>query len=156
MPPASELVAAPWIEAATARDAAALARLSAEALPEAWSEHGFAQEIEAPIARVWVARGGNGEPIGYLVAHALAGEIQLLSLAVDSRYRRRGIGGMLLEHALAREPGAAVAHLEVRSNDAGAQAFYARQGFRVVGLRPGFYPGGVAAITMSRVSRMPV
>ena len=153
MPLASEQAAAPRIEAAIARDAASLARLSAEALPEAWSERGFAQEIEAPVARVWVARGCDGEPIGYLVAHAVEDELQLLSLAVEARYRRRGIGRMLLEHALAQEPEAAVVHLEVRSNDAGAQAFYARLRFRPVGLRPGFYPGGVVAVALARVLR---
>ena len=155
MPRASEGPPAPRLEAATARDAAALARLAAEALPEAWSERGFAQEIEAPVARVWVARGPDGEPIGYLVAHAVEDEIQLLSLAVDARYRRRGIGRILLEHALEQEPDAAAAHLEVRSNDAGAQAFYARLGFRAVGRRAGFYPGAVDAISMQRVSRTP-
>ena len=155
MPRASEGPPAPRVEAATARDAAALARLAAEALPEAWSERGFAQEIEAPVARVWVARGRGGGLIGYLVAHVVGDEFQLLSLAVAVRYRRLGFGRLLLEHALAQEPAAAVAHLEVRSNDAGAQAFYARLGFRAVGRRAGFYPGAVDAISMQRVSRTP-
>ena len=155
MPHASEPAPPPQVEAATARDAAALARLAAQALPEAWSERGFAQEIAAPVARVWVARRSDGEPIGYLVAHAVQDEIQVLSLAVAAPHRRRGVGRALLEHALAREPDAAVAHLEVRSNDAGAQAFYARLRFRAVGRRPGFYPGGVDAITLARVLRDP-
>jgi len=139
------------VEAATARDAPALARLAAAALPEPWSEQGFAEEIEAAAARVWVARDSGGEPIGYLVAHTVQAEIQLLSLAVDAGCRRRGIGRSLVEHALGQERGAAIAHLEVRSNDAGAQAFYARLRFQPVGRRPGFYPGGVDAISLARV-----
>jgi len=150
VPPGSDAGSA-RIEAATARDAPALARLAAAALPEAWSERGFAEEIEAPQARVWVVRCPDGEPIGYLVAHAVLEEIQVLSLAVDASYRRLGIGRRLVEHALEQEPGAAIAHLEVRSNDAGAQAFYARLRFRAIGRRPGFYPGGVDAISLSRV-----
>ena len=150
MPPESE-GGRPQVEAATAQDAPDLARLAAAALPEAWSERGFAEEIEAPQARVWVARGPAGSPIAYLVAHAVSEEIQVLSLAVDAGYRRRGIGRSLVEHALAQEPAAAIAHLEVRSNDTGAQAFYARLRFRAIGRRPGFYPGGVDAISLARV-----
>jgi ribosomal protein S18 acetylase RimI-like enzyme len=150
VPPESE-VGLTRVEAATAQDAVALARLAAAALPEAWSERGFAQEIAAPVARVWVARGSGGAPIGYLVAHAMFEEIQVLSLAVAARYRRRGIGRRLVEHALEQEPGAAIAHLEVRSDDTGAQAFYARLGFQPVGRRPGFYPGGVDAVSLTRV-----
>ena len=60
---------------------------------------------------------------------------------------------MLVEHALADGSGARVAHLEVRSNDAGARAFYARLGFEPVGRRQGFYARGIDAISMSRVLR---
>jgi ribosomal protein S18 acetylase RimI-like enzyme len=98
-----------------------------------------------------VARGSGGLPIGYLVAHVVQGEIQVLSLAVDACHRRLGIGRRLVEHALEQEPGAAIAHLEVRSNDVGAQAFYARLRFRAIGRRPGFYPGGVDAISLARL-----
>ena len=100
MPPGSE-VGPLRIEAAVPHDAAALALLSAAALPDAWSERGFAAEIAAPQARVWVARGPAGRPIGYLVAHVVCEEIQVLSLAVAADCRRRGVGQRLLEHALA-------------------------------------------------------
>jgi ribosomal protein S18 acetylase RimI-like enzyme len=155
VPRASDASPPPRIEAASTRDAAALARLAAQALPDAWSEQGFAQEIGTPVARVWIARGPDGEPIGYLVAHVVGAEIQVLSLAVDARHRRRGIGRGLMEHALGQEPAASVVHLEVRSNDAGAQAFYAGLDFHPVGRRPGFYPGGVDAVSLTRVLRDP-
>jgi ribosomal-protein-alanine N-acetyltransferase len=73
------------------------------------------------------------------------------SVNVAAGFRRQGIGRRLVEHALEQERGAVSAHLEVRSNDAGAQAFYARLRFRAVGRRPGFYPGGVDALTLARV-----
>jgi ribosomal-protein-alanine N-acetyltransferase len=139
----------PRIERARVADAAALARLAAESLPEPWSEHGFAEELEAPGARVWLVRDPAGEPIAYLVAHRVLDEIQLVSLAVAATHRRRGLGRALVERALA-DAALASAHLEVRSNDAGAQAFYARLRFRPVGRRAGFYAGGIDAIAMSR------
>lgn len=138
------------VEQARATDAAALARLAAASLPEPWSEAGFAEEIEAPGARVWIVRDPAGAPIAYLVAHRVLDEIQVLSLAVASGQRRRGLGRSLVEHALGEEAALAAAHLEVRSNDAGAQAFYASLRFRPVGRRIGFYPGGIDAISMRR------
>jgi ribosomal-protein-alanine N-acetyltransferase len=138
------------VEPAGPADAKALAALAAAALPEPWSEAGFAEEIGLPEARVWVARGPAGEAVGYLVAHRVLDELQVLSLAVAEDRRRRGAGRALLERALAGEPGLRVVHLEVRSNDAVAQAFYERLGFRRVGLRRGFYPGGVDALLLAR------
>ena len=141
------------VELATPADAAALARLASAALPEPWSEAGFAEELAAPEARVWLVRGPAGAPVAYLVAHRVLDEMQVLSLAVDAAQRRLGLGRALVEHALADDPTLLSAHLEVRSNDAGAQAFYARLSFRPVGRRTAFYPGGIDAISMSRALR---
>jgi ribosomal protein S18 acetylase RimI-like enzyme len=138
------------VERATPSDAAALAGLAASALAEPWSEAGFAEEIAAPASRVWIVRGPAGAPVAYLAAHRVLDELQVLSLAVAAAHRRRGLGRALVEHALAAEGAVAAAHLEVRSNDAGAQAFYQRLRFEPVGRRPGFYPGGIDAISMTR------
>jgi ribosomal-protein-alanine N-acetyltransferase len=138
------------IEPARPSDAPALAAIAASALADPWSEAGFAEEIGLPEARVWVARGAAGEAVGYLVAHRVLDELQILSLAVAEGRRRRGAGRALLERALASEPRLRVAHLEVRSNDAAAQAFYHRAGFRPVGVRRGFYPDGVDALLLAR------
>lgn len=138
------------IEAARRGDVAALARIAAESLPEPWSEAGFSAELAMPVARVWVARGDAGEPVAYLAAHAIGAELQVLSLAVAAAWRRRGVGRRLLAHALRAEPAARVAHLEVRSDDTGARAFYEEMGFRAIGRRPRFYAGGVDALTMQR------
>jgi ribosomal-protein-alanine N-acetyltransferase len=138
------------IERALPGDAAALAALAATALPEAWSEAGFAAEIGRAGVRVWLARGPAGDVLGYLAAERVLDDLQVHSLAVAKGQRRRGTGRALLERALASEPGLRVAHLEVRSNDAAAQAFYARSGFRPVGRRRGFYPGRVDALLLAR------
>jgi ribosomal protein S18 acetylase RimI-like enzyme len=138
------------IERARATDARALSRLAAACLPEPWSEAGFAEEIAAEGARVWLVRGPAGEPIAYLAARRVLDEIQVLSLAVAAHERRRGLGRALVEHALAEEGALAAAHLEVRGDDAGAQAFYRSLQFRPTGRRIGFYRGGIDAISMSR------
>jgi ribosomal-protein-alanine N-acetyltransferase len=140
----------PRVERAAPADAAPLAALAAESLSEPWSEAAFASELRLPAARVWLIRGPAGAPAGYLAAHRVLDELQIHSLAVAPAVRRRGLGRALLERALA-EPGLRLAHLEVRCNDASAQAFYAALGFGRVGRRPGFYPGGIDALSLRRV-----
>ncbi len=148
---AGALVAVPRVERAGAADAAALAALAAEALPDPWSQRGFELEIESPDARVWIVRGPAPALVGYLAAQHVLDEIHVWSLAVAAASRRRGVGRLLIEHALAHGGRARIAHLEVRAADAGARAFYERLRFEAVGRRPGFYAGGADAISMSRV-----
>jgi ribosomal-protein-alanine N-acetyltransferase len=129
--------------------AAALAETAAKTLPEPWTEAGFRAQLSRPETRAWLALEG-AETVGFVVAHRVREELQILSLAVAAPFRRRGTGRALLERALESEPGVREVHLEVRSNDAGAQAFYRRVGFGEVGRRPRFYPGGVDAVLMRR------
>jgi len=143
------------VERATRADARALAALAAAVLPEPWSERGFAEELALPRARIWLARSPPGSLLGYLAAHRVLDELLVLSLAVAEPHRRCGTGRALLERALADEAGLRVVHLEVRSKDAGAQAFYDRLGFRQVGSRRGFYPGGEDALLLARTLSSP-
>jgi ribosomal protein S18 acetylase RimI-like enzyme len=139
------------VERARAGDASSLAQLAAQSLPEPWSAAGFEEEIAAEEGRVWLVRDPAGDAIAYLAARRAADELEILSLAVATAWRRSGLGTALVAYALAQERALAVAHLEVRSDDAGALAFYAGLGFRRVGSRPGFYRGGIDAVTMTRM-----
>jgi ribosomal-protein-alanine acetyltransferase len=68
-------------------------------------------------------------------------ELQIDNLAVAERYRRQGIGQMLLTSALSRAQrlGARVATLEVRASNLPARAFYEKREFEVSGLRRKYY-----------------
>jgi ribosomal protein S18 acetylase RimI-like enzyme len=137
------------VEPAAPGDCAALARLAAASLATPWSEAAFAAELGVPAARLWLVRGADGAPAAFLAARRVEGELELVSLAVAAGHRRQGLARALVEHALAAEGGVRSAHLEVRSDDAGAQAFYAALGFAPSGRRTAFYPGRVDAVTMS-------
>lgn len=56
------------------------------------------------------------EKVGYANVHIVRGESQLYSIAIDSNYRGRGIGELLLGHMMdkSRELGCDVMTLEVR------------------------------------------
>jgi len=92
----------------------------------------------------WVAA-ENDEPFGFLVARRVGSDIEILNFAVQSDARRRGIGGSLLQAALAwgAELHAEKALLEVRASNFAALQFYQRHGFEVVGRRPKYYTAPV-------------
>jgi ribosomal-protein-alanine N-acetyltransferase len=79
---------------------------------------------------------------GFLLGRAVAGEAELLTLAVAPEARRRGLGRKLVARFLyqARLRGAESAFLEVAADHAAACALYHQAGFATVGRRRGYYP----------------
>ena len=96
------------------------------------------------------------DPMGFLLGRVLAGEAEILTLAVDPLVQRQGRAGWLLEQflALALTDGATQAFLDVAEDNAPARALYTQAGFRMAGRRRGYFAraGGPAvdAILMSR------
>lgn len=94
------------------------------------------------------------EPRGFVLAREIAGEAEVLTIAVHPAWQGRGIGRLLMD-ALLRELYARRAtelFLEVDEGNAPALRLYERLGFREVGKREAYYegPGGTPAnaITM--------
>ncbi len=85
----------------------------------------------------YVSLSPDGRVAGFLVSRDLAGEREILNLAVDPQHRRGGHGMSLVRHELGA--GATAWFLEVRESNAAARQLYTRAGFREVGRRPGYY-----------------
>ena len=79
--------------------------------------------------------------VGYMLYWMVAGEMQILNVAVHPDARRAGVGRELLERgiALAIEEGAWLATLEVRKSNEAAIGLYREQSFRVLGTRLDYY-----------------
>ena len=84
---------------------------------------------------------GLFEPAGFLIGRVVAGEAELLTLAVDPKARQRGTGGRLVDGFLqeATQRAAESAFLEVSQANLPAQSLYARKGFVLKGRRRGYY-----------------
>ena len=67
----------------------------------------------------------------------VCGEAEITNIAVAGSHRRRGIGGMLLEAIIGT--GAERVLLDVRASNMAARGLYEKYGFRVDGIRRGFY-----------------
>jgi ribosomal-protein-alanine N-acetyltransferase len=96
----------------------------------------------------------DGAISGFAVLRNVAGEAELLNLAVAPEHRRHGIGRQLVEAVMehTRQNGARKLFLEVRASNAGACALYASLGFSDAGSRKNYYHDPVEnALVLSRV-----
>lgn len=79
-------------------------------------------------------------------------EGRIFWLAVSPMYQNHGLGRRLMTMLLKRfkRLGAITATLEVRTSNRAAQALYISMGFELVGIVPGYYEDGEAAMIMRR------
>jgi Acetyltransferases len=113
------------IRPASPADATTLSILERRCFSDPWSAEGFREVLSTPVCFGLVAAMGK-DLQGYFLARLVAGEAEVLNLAVDPDHRRRGVGRILLEAGL-RElqlRGGREVFLEVRESNAGARAMY--------------------------------
>lgn len=103
--------------------------------PRPWSEADIGELLASPF--VFALQ----EPGGFLLGRVVAGEAELLTLAVAPDQRRAGIGRRLVQAFLteARRRGGESAFLEVAEPNAPARALYSGCGFQPAGRRRGYY-----------------
>lgn len=91
-------------------------------------------------------------PHGFALTRLVAGEAELLTIAVDPAHHRTGIAERLLREWLAAIDGSAeTAFLEVAADNVAALSLYAKLGFTEVARRKGYYvrpnaPSGDAVV----------
>ena len=129
------------IEAVDADSAPLLARLHAEAFPAPWSAEEMVKLMVNPA--VFVLLASANEPQGFVMAWAVAGESEILTIAVVPSARRQGAGIRLMTAAgvAAYARGAATMHLEVAEDNEAARALYAKLGYVEAGRRNAYYSG---------------
>ncbi|MGO4884668.1 MAG: ribosomal protein S18-alanine N-acetyltransferase [Bryobacteraceae bacterium] len=114
-------------------DLEAIARIQA-ASPEAsqWDVRDYAKyDLTVAVC--------DGQVAGFAVSRRVAeDEGELLNLAVDPAFRRRGIGRRMVAEVAARCKG--TIWLEVRESNWAARKLYESLGFREAGRRVGYYP----------------
>lgn len=128
-------------------DADWAAEVELRVFADPWPESFFLSELEQKDVYARVAERGQPDPdrphahfAGYQVAW-LGAEGHLGNLAVVPEHRRAGVARTLVEDLLdeARRRGTESVTLEVRVGNFAAQALYRAHGFRLAGLRRGYY-----------------
>ena len=95
--------------------------------------------------------------VGFAIMEFGEERAHLVLLAVRPTHRRHSVGRRLIEWLVASVATAGLAsiHLELRSSNEAARAFYRAMGFAETILVPGYYRGRESATRMVRVLRAP-
>lgn len=148
------------VRRARIHDGPLLAALERACFAQPWSEAQLTAELRAPGALGFIAGPSSGasdedregRAAGYALFRQVAGEAELLRLAVLPAERRRGLAQRLLREGLGelRAAHCTAAFLEVSEANEAAVALYEREGWRRDGRRPAYYPDGSAALLYRR------
>jgi ribosomal-protein-alanine N-acetyltransferase len=136
-------------------DIPSIVTIEKESFPDPWDESVFLESLTYYPTTCFVAV-CDGAVAGFVVGGLEdTGENiygHLCNLGVSPRYRRRGIGKLLVrrtEHQFATELATGV-QLEVRVSNNDAQRFYLRMGYRPVFAIDQYYANGEDALVMMK------
>jgi ribosomal-protein-alanine N-acetyltransferase len=126
----------------TPRDLDAIETIERASYPTPWSRSMFAGELAKPTSLCLGAfESDTDELAGYMIISRSVDVWHVMNVAVAPRYRRRGIALALLGRLfeLTAGDGRRGYTLEVRVSNAGAIQLYERAGFKLRGIRRGYY-----------------
>lgn len=123
-----------------AEDLPAILLLEQECFSDAWSEKLLQDLLTSKWDKTWVLKEGK-TVCGYCNFRVIAGEGELMRIAVHGACRGRGYGRLLMEQLLkeAEEENVTDITLEVRASNAPAMALYEAYGFRKEAVRKKYY-----------------
>jgi ribosomal-protein-alanine N-acetyltransferase len=127
-----------------------MARIHAAAFVQdrSWSAEEIADLLASPLITAFHETGG------FALTRLIAGEAELLTIAVDPAHQKQGIGRRLMERWIASS--ADTAFLEVAADNVPAIALYQSLGFEQIGVRHRYYlrkdAAAVDALTLSKDS----
>lgn len=118
----------------------AVAHLETVCFSDPWSVHSIQSELKNPLS-LWIVALDSGRVVGYVGSQSVMGWGDMMNLAVDPAYRKRGIGRQLVCKLVEKlkENDVTCLTLEVRVSNLPAVNLYSSLGFMEVGRRPGYY-----------------
>ncbi|MBQ8039775.1 MAG: ribosomal protein S18-alanine N-acetyltransferase [Lachnospiraceae bacterium] len=104
-----------------------------------WSKTNFEESLRQSYSRFFVAV--LDDIVGYCGVHNLGGDGEITNVAVDGKYRGRGIAYEMLCYAMeeTQKEGVGAFTLEVRVSNTPAVKLYEKLGFENCGVRKNFY-----------------
>ena len=141
-------------------DLIAAAALHRQRFASPWSDGELHSLLVQDTVFGFVARQSNayGRPLtgGFVLSRVAAGEAEILTIGVDPRFARLGLGWRLMRAALreARDQAAEAVFLEVDETNVAAIGLYRKLGFVDVGKRRAYYQGAGGTRTAALVMRL--
>lgn len=117
-----------------------MARIHTASFERGWSAEEIRELLDQPGGKSFVYE-QDGKRAGFALVRFVADECEILAIAVDEAYKRRGIGRDLLAHVhfYSQRDGIHQVFLEVAEDNLAAIALYAGAGYVENGRRKGYY-----------------
>ena len=117
-----------------------IAQLEKQCFSDPWSENSISSELHNKLS-LWVVAMDGDHLAGYVGSQSVMGWSDMMNLAVDPAYRRKGIAENLVTDLIYRlkENQVTCLTLEVRVSNDPAISLYKKLGFIEIGRRPGYY-----------------
>ncbi len=144
------------VEPGEARDARELARIHAQSFFRGWPREEFEAFLSDAASPVYIACDARRRIAGFALIRMAADEAELLSIAVDPKWRGKKVGRALMDAVFADLMLSPVRRmfLEVDEQNQPAIKLYRRLGFGDIGTRRGYYPrpdgSAATALVMAR------
>lgn len=119
-------------------DLSSLLAMEAECFRTPYREEALRPMLSQSFEKNYLAL-SDGEAVGYLLATMIAGESEILRIAVRKEMRGRGVARALLSRLLEELPEDTAYFLEVRRSNAAAIALYTAFGFEGYAERKNYY-----------------
>ena len=104
-----------------------------------WSERDLSDCVRTGVP--FLVAEQSGAVVGYVIAHHVLDEAEILNLGVAPTRQREGVGRALAQRMLTelRTAGVATVFLEVRESNTAARRLYGALGFAQMGRRRDYY-----------------
>ncbi|MCO6187378.1 GNAT family N-acetyltransferase [Rhizobium sp. L1K21] len=144
----------------TLGDCHAASALHGQRFARGWSDGEFHALLSQKTVLGFIAHGNGLLPrrsvAGFVLAREVAGESEILSIAVDTRWAGHGLGWRLMQSAIKeiKYRGGETVFLEVDEGNAPAIALYRKLRFATVAERKGYYADRDGRKTTALVMRL--
>ena len=144
------------VEPAEPGDARELARIHGQSFYRGWPSADFMSFIEDRNTPTYIACDARRRIAGFALIRTVADEAELLTIAVEPRWRGKGVGRALMDAVFAdlmMSPARRM-FLEVDEQNLAAIRLYEKLGFARISSRKGYYPrpdgSAATALVMAR------
>lgn len=144
------------IEPAETRDAKDLARIHGQSFYRGWPTADFQSFLEDRNTPAYIACDAKRRIAGFALIRTVADEAELLTIAVEPRWRGKSVGRALMDAVFADLMMSPARHmfLEVDEQNHAAIRLYEKLGFSTISSRKGYYPrpdgSAATALVMAR------
>jgi ribosomal-protein-alanine N-acetyltransferase len=146
-----------YIRLASLSDLPAICAIENDSFPEPYSASLLERLLKDCSESFFVAAGDAEELVGYCVSSLSGKSAHMISIAVNSSFRSKGIATALLQRSIVylMAHGVDEFWLEVNLKNVEAVTLYTKLGFEEVGVLKDYYSDGSDAVRMCLVLRKP-